>query len=200
MKGVIIHSDFLVNQLVQGNQLAFTKLYDQYSKQLYRNIFRMVKDEDVAQELLQDLFMKIWEIRENIDPGKSFKSFLYKVAENLVYGHFRKVAKDARMLDRLILVSTELYSSAEDLMIKRESHELLNLAIEQLSPQRKRIYKLCKFEGKSYKEVSQELGITTAAVNSQIILANKAIRQYFYLNKNIAVLLVVSEMIRHIKL
>ena len=190
----------LIKQLQEGNQLAFINLYDQYSKQLYRNIFRMVKDEDVAQELLQDLFMKIWEIRENIDPDKSFKSFLYKVAENLVYGHFRKVAKDARLLDKLILVSTELYSSAEDLMIRKESHELLNLAIEKLSPQRKRIYKLCKFDGKSYKEVSQELGITTAAVNNQIILANKAIRQYFYLNKDITVLLIVSELIRHAKL
>lgn len=188
----------LIKQLQKGNQLAFTNLYDQYSKQLYRNIIRLVKDEEIAKELLRDLFMKIWEIRENLDPDKSFKSFLYKVAENLVYGYFRKVAKNQRMIDRLIYVSTELDSNAEDKLITKESHALLNNAIENLSPQRKRIYKLCKFEGKSYKEVSDELGITTAAVNSQIILANKAIKQYFSLNQDIAVLLIVGEMMRHL--
>lgn len=194
-----LNTDLLVRCLKDGNQLAFTQLYDLFSKPLYRNISRLIKDEDIAKELLQDLFLKIWEIRETIDPDKSFKSFIYKVAENLVFGHFRKLSKEQRILDGLILVSTEHDTNAEDVIITKESHAFLHKAIENLSPQRKRIYKLCKFEGKSYKEVSQELGITTAAVNNQIILANKAIKQYFHLNQDLAVLFFVGELMRHLK-
>ena len=94
--------DLLTEQLKHDSEQAFTQLYDLFSKQLYRNILRLVKDKDIAEELLQDLFLKIWSNRHKIDPEKSFKSFLYKVAENLVYGHYRKVAQDERLIASLI--------------------------------------------------------------------------------------------------
>jgi RNA polymerase sigma-70 factor (family 1) len=188
----------LIKQLHQGSETAFTLLYDKYSKQLYRNIFRLVKDEDIAQELLQDLFLKIWESREHINPEKSFKSFLYKVAENLVYAHFRKIAKDNRIIARLVMSSAEFDTNVEDAIINKENQDLLKKAIEHLSPQRKHIYTLCKLDGKSYEEVSSELGISVSTISDHIVKANKAVKKYFYLNQDIAIILIASQLLKHL--
>jgi RNA polymerase sigma-70 factor (ECF subfamily) len=151
---------FLIHQLQHGSEQAFTLVYDKYSKQLYRNITHLVKDEDIAEELLQDLFLKIWENRWNINPDKSFKSYLYKIAENLVYTHFSKIAKDNRLIAKLVISYVDYDTNAEETIICQENHDLLKKAITNLSPQRKQVFTLCKLEGKSYEEVSKELGIS----------------------------------------
>jgi len=189
----------LIQQLQTGSEKAFTTLYDKYSQQLYRNILRLVKDDDIAQELLQDLFLKIWESRQNIKLEGSFKSFLYKVAENLVYAHFRKIAKDNRLIAKLIISYDDFETNVEETIISRENHDFLKKAIENLSPQRKHIYTSCKLEGKSYEEVSNELGISTSTVRNQIVKANKSIKQYFTLNQDMVIVLLASEILRHLK-
>jgi RNA polymerase sigma-70 factor (ECF subfamily) len=153
-----------------------------FARQLYRNILRLVKDEEIARELLQDRFLKVWESREKIRMDGSFKSFLSKVAENLIYTHFRRTAKGRRLIDKLILSSIEYVTNIEDVMITRETHDLLKKAIESLPPQRKRIYALCKLEGKSYEEVSNELGISTSTISDSVVKANKAVKKYFIEN------------------
>jgi RNA polymerase sigma-70 factor (ECF subfamily) len=194
-----LKTELLVKQLRWGSELAFTPLYDLYSKQLYRNILRMVKDEDVAQELLQDLFLKIWESQSSIDPEKSFRSFLYKVAENLVYMHFRKLSKDKRLIERLILSANVFENNVEDGIISKETNNLLKQAIEHLSPQMKKVFTLCKLEGKSYEEVSKQLGITTSTVSNHIVKANKAVKRYFLNNQEVALFVIISNLLLHTK-
>lgn len=190
--------ELLIKQLQQGSEQAFTQLYDKFSKQLYRNIVRLVKDEDIAEELLQDLFLKIWEGREKINPEKSFKSFLYKVAENLVYAHFHKIAKDNRIIARLVISYTEFDTYAEDAIISNKNHALLKKAIENLSPQRKFIYMRCKLEGKSYEEVSSELGISVSTISDHIEKGNKVVKKYFHLNQDIAIIVLASQFLKHL--
>ncbi|MDB5086748.1 MAG: polymerase sigma-70 factor [Mucilaginibacter sp.] len=191
--------NILIQQLQQGSERAFTIIYDKFSKQLYRNILRLVKDEFIAQELLQDLFLKIWEKRNTIKVEGSLKSFLYKVAENLVFMYFRKVAKDNRLIENLIIANIEFDINAEDIIISRQDRELLHAAIAKLSPQRKQVYSLCKLEGKSYDEVSNELGISTSTIRDHIVKANKALKQYLQLNNGISILLIIEQIILHKK-
>lgn len=187
----------LIQQLQQGSERAFTILYDKFSKQLYRNVLRLVKDEFIAQELLQDLFLKIWENRQSIKIEGSFKSFLFKVAENLVFMYFRKVAKDSRLIENLIRANIEFDINAEEIIISRQDQELLYAAIANLPPQRKQVYTLCKLEGKSYEEVSKELGISTSTISDHIVKANKTVKQFLQLNNGIALLFIVDQVIFH---
>lgn len=188
---------FLIEQIKQGDQPAFTLLYDKFSRQIYRNILRLVKDDDIAQELLQDLFLKIWEIRQDIKAEGSFKSFLHRVAENIVYMHFRKTAKDARLVEKLIAAYVDYESDPEESAISEENLDLLQIAIGTLPPQRKQIYTLCKLEGKSYDEVSKLLGISTSTISDHIVKANKTVKQYFLLNKNTIVIFILGELLNH---
>jgi len=187
-----IDTIFLLKQLQLGSEDAFSKIYDHFSKPLYRNILRLVQDEEIAQELLQDLFLHVWTKREQIDPDKTFWPYLYKIAKWLVLNHFRKVAQDKRLITHLIITTVDHVTNVEESLIDQETRALLMKAIEHLSPQRKEVFKLCKFEGKSYQEVGDILGISTATIRNQIVAANKSVKEFFLLNNNLAILFIIS--------
>jgi len=197
MKIVSTNQTILVEQLRHGSERAFTRLYDLYSKQLYKNLLRLVKDEDIAQELLQDLFLKVWEKRDTLNTEMSFKSLLYKIGENLAYMHFRRIAKDKRLIDQLIVSSMAFANSTEEKLILKESQGILKQAIENLPLKRKQVYIMCKLDGKSYDEVSHELGISTSTISNHIVLANKAVKQYFLANQDLAVFIIAAQILMH---
>lgn len=74
----------LLNQLKSGDQSAFTSIYSMFNRRIYLKVIQLVKEEAIAKDILQNVFMKIWEKRMQIDTDKSFQSFLYKMAINLV--------------------------------------------------------------------------------------------------------------------
>jgi RNA polymerase sigma-70 factor (family 1) len=181
----------LLKQLRQGEERAFNMLYKTYFKPLYRKVFSMIKDEMIADELIQDLFLKIWHKRGEIDPEHSFRSYLYTVANNLVYDYFRRIAKDKRLTARLLVNATDFYRHSDELLESKESRQLLMKAIDQLSPQRKLVFTYCKLEGKSYEETSKEMGISVATVNSHMTHSLRTVREYMLKNYDMAMVSVL---------
>lgn len=179
---MIILEDFyqksLLTDLKMGDENAFNGIYEAYSKPMYLKILGMVKDKDIADELLQELFIKLWDNREKIIPEKAFQSYLYTIAKNLVYNYFRKIASDNSLIEQLLLRGTEHYLNAEELLLNKETSELLKNAIDQLSPQRKLVFELCKIEGKSYEEASKILDISIATINSHMTKSLQSIKSY----------------------
>lgn len=178
----------LLEQLRRGEERAFNTLYKAYFKPLYRKVFSMIKDEMIADELIQDLFLKVWLKREEIDPEHSFQAYLYTVANNLVYDYFRKIAKDKKLTARLLVNATDFYMHSDELLESKESRRLVMEAVNQLSPQRKLVFTCCKLEGKSYEEASRELGISVATVNSHMTQSLRTVREYILKNYDVAVI------------
>lgn len=182
----------LLQQLQQGDERAFSKIYDHFSRPIYRNALRLVNDEEIAEEILQEVFLTVWTKRDEIDPKKTFWPFVYQIARFLVYNHYRKIAQDKRLLSHLIIITIDHVVDAEQTFIDQETHQLLMQAIEHLPPQRKLVFKLCKFEGKSYQEAGELLGISAATIRNQIVAANKSVKEYFLLNNHMVVILIIS--------
>lgn len=180
----------LLVKLRDGDQRAFQDLYHLYSKRILINTIRMVKDEDEAQEILQDVFIRLWNSRKNIDPDKPFRSYLLSINQNLVRDFFRREALDRKMQATLITQSTELYDHIESDLYFKESSALLQRAIDALPLQRRRIYTLCKIEGKSYNEVAEIMGITVPTVGNQLVKATQSIKAYFHAAKTYIAILV----------
>jgi RNA polymerase sigma-70 factor (family 1) len=183
-----IEKDLLI-RLSQGEEPAYNTLYKAYSKPLYLRILRMVKDVDIADDLLQELFIKLWDKRKNLDTEKSFQSYMYTVAQNMMYNHFRKVARDQALTQSLLLNVADHCLSGEELLENKQAAEILKQAIDLLSPQRKQVFHLCKIEGKSYEETSQIMGISTATVNSHMTKSLQSIKEYLLKHQDIAFLL-----------
>ncbi len=182
----------LLLQLKKGDEHAFEILYNNYKSRIAGNLFKLLKSDDLVKEVLQELFFKVWEARAQIDPEKSFKSYLFRIAENLVHDYFRKMAKDKRLLAKIVASSSELYLHIEQDMVSKEDIQRLQQAIDLMPPQRKMVYTLCKLEGKSYKEVEDILGINAKTISSHMLQANRFLRAYFKSSSTLTISLVLS--------
>ena len=178
----------LLSLLKQGNEQAFEKIYDSYSSRLFGNVFKMVKSETTTQEILQDVFIKIWSNRASIDLDKSFRSYLFRIAENQVYDFFRKASRDKKIQAQLFATATEGYEHIEEMIYRKENALLLQKAIDSLSPQRQQIFRLIKLDNKSYEEVSRQLGISVSTISDHIVKANKAIREFIFTHKDMTII------------
>lgn len=178
-KGLYEERDLLL-RLQAGDERAFEILYRLHSKAIYRKILGMVKVADIADELTQNLFIKVWQKRELIDPDKKFIFYVLQMAGNLVYDFYRKMHREQKLQEEVIAISTELYSHTEEELIYKESKAAIDSAIAALPPQQRQVFTLCKIEGKSYAEVSKLLGISTSTISNHIVQATRAIKRMLY--------------------
>jgi RNA polymerase sigma-70 factor (family 1) len=183
---------FLLQQLKHGSEPAFNALYHLHSKMLLGNIRNLVKDEEVAKELLQDLYLKVWENREAIDTDRSFKSFLFTIGRNMVYDYLRRVSLDKKAKLKLMAGALEFYSHSEEDLDFKESKEVLQNAVNTLPPQCRQVYTLSKLEGKSHQEISRQLGISISTVNNHMVKANKVVRSFLFHNRDLTIIFITS--------
>lgn len=168
----------LLLKLKDGDETVFTHFYKLYSGQMYVNILKMVKDEQIAEELVQELFTKIWHKREVVHLASDFKAYLYKTGQNLVYDFFRKLQRNQQMQERFRKVVTEYYSHIEESLQLKQSEALLEKALGKLSVQQRKVYHLCKIQGYTYKEAAEELGISVHTVKEYLTRASFLVREY----------------------
>lgn len=168
----------LLLRLAKGDEAAFTALYRHYSGPLYINFLRMVKDEAIAEEIIQDLFSRIWLKRETINIEKNFSAYLYRTGYNLVMDFYRKVKRDQVLYDKFRQIATENYSHIEEILHLKDSQALISKALDTLAPQQRKVFELCRIEGHTYKEVAELLGISPHTVKEYFVKANQAIRKY----------------------
>ena len=163
--------------LRSGCQSAFRRIYSLYSGRIYLNISKIVKSEQDAAELLQEVFIKVWDKRELIDVEQSFRSYLFQIARYTVYNFIRKNNMEKQIQAYLSRHNTQLSTHVEEQLDEKQDEQWLYQTIEQLPPQRRLIYRLCKIEGKSYAEVSSLLRISTSTINDHIVKATKYIKE-----------------------
>ncbi|UPZ37984.1 sigma-70 family RNA polymerase sigma factor [Sphingobacterium sp. PCS056] len=186
----------LLFDLKNGSVKAFDEIYGRYKRPITINLFALLKDRDLVEETLQELFCRLWEKRGNIDPQQSVQAYLYRIAGNLVNDHFRNIAKNRRLAARFWEVIQAQTQSQPEADIQKAMDEALFRTIEQLPPQCQRVFKLCKIEGKSYEEVSTILGISVSAVKDNIIRANRFLHAHYSYEAVTAVFLVTSYVLK----
>lgn len=180
-----------IRRISQGDAEAFHAIYRYYSPRIYGKLIKVLKSEDLAADILQDLFSIIWQKREEIDPDKSFGAFLFKISDNLVIDLFRKVKRDQQLIEKLIKAGTENWESTEEWLFRKENEAWLAKAIESLPPQRKLVFELCKLENKSHEEVSRLLNISRATVNNHLVKATQNLKALASGKSDLAGLLLV---------
>ena len=180
------NEQLLLNGLRQGDQASFDQLYQLYSERLYLNLLKLVKHPETAEEILQDIFIQVWEKRNTIEIHTSIRAYLFRIGENKVYDFYRKVRRDKVLYAHVKAAASEQYTHIEETLLYRENEQLLHAAVTALPPQRRQVFELCKLQGKTYEQVSAQLGISTSTINDHIVKATRSIRQYFYSHDNTA--------------
>jgi len=171
------HDDQSLVQLLQkGNVEAFDLLFEAYSSRLFGFALKYFKNEADAEELVQEVFVKVWENRQMLKSELSFKSYLFTIALNQIRKHFNKKATSLRYLKSL----QNEPEFTENQSINDDNYESaliqINLIIEQMPPRRREIFMKSKMEGKSSKEIAAELNISAGTVDNQVSESLRFIR------------------------
>ena len=182
----------LLERLKSGDADAFRVVYNSYHSQLYRYVLRYVKVPELAEDVIHDVFLKLWEVRKQIKPELSIIGYLYRISRNHVFKLFKKIMVDAALRKQIILKIDEAANRSSDQYLQwREYSNLLQGAIEKLSPQQQKVFKLCRIDGKTYEETAQILGISPYTVKEYMSLSLKYIREYFHCNADISLSLLL---------
>ena len=166
----------LVQLLQKGNVAAFDLIFEVYSPKLFGFAMKYFKNESDSEELVQEVFVQVWEYRLTLKSELSFKSYLFTIALNQIRKYFNKKAVALRYLESL-QKNPEL---TDNEIIQNDDYEStlqqINIIIEQMPPRRREIFLKSKLEGKSSKEVAAELNISAGTVDNQVSEALRFIR------------------------
>ena len=172
----------LILLLKQSSKDAFTALYKQYWKQVYNFSRLYLTSADAAEEVVQEVFIKIWETREFLREDDHFKGLLFIITRNLIFNRYRKNVNEEFYKVTVLAALEEPYDVEEEI----DAHNLkeyIDRLIDELPPRRREIFNLSRKGQKSYKEIALLLDISEKTVENQISEALK------YLKKNITLLL-----------
>ena len=181
--------------LTRNNEAAFSELYVRYKDKLYYFCLHLLKSKEEASDIVQEIFIRIWESRNFINPDLSFSSFLYTMARNSILNYFRDIDIDVKVKEILATQKVTEEEAIDSKIIYTEYQVILQNAISQLPPQRRKIFNMSRIESMSHKEIAAELGISVNTVQEHISEALKFIKAYFSKHADMSISLLLAAFI-----
>ena len=158
--------------LKEGNMVAFDAIYEKYCRRLFGFVIRYVKQETDAEEIVQDVFLKIWENREKINAYSSFESYLFTISYNSAISLLRKRIHEKKYLDHLkYLQHEDIMDELTDELCFKELNNKIQSLLNELTPRQKEIFMLSREEGLTHDEIAKKLGISVNTVKNHIVTA-----------------------------
>lgn len=174
-----LHNEtYLLEQLSQSHEPAFRKLYAGYSSGIYAVALRHLKLPHLAEDIVQAVFLKLWESRAELHSIQHFSSWLYILVRNTIISSLRKQGSHDAYVKYLKERMETVTDSPELFLLKKEQAELVQQGIARLSPQQRTAISLQREEGLSYEEIGQRMGIATNTVRVHLYKAMESLRNY----------------------
>ena len=180
----------LIAKIKDGDVNAFRKIYDLHSKPLFRFSFSYLKDSFEAEEIVQDVFLKIWENRSNIDEEKSFKSYLYRITVNKIFNELKHRVVKQKYEQHAINIDRHSNETPDSTMQFHELNSKLENLLAQLPEQQRTIFILSRWKGLSNAEIAEKLSLSIRTVENQIYRAAKFIKLHISDDYPILILLI----------
>ncbi len=169
----------LLRDLAQGNLIAFDALYDHYRQPVYANIIKLVRQTETAEDILQEVFVALWENRHKIDTGKSVGGWLFVVSHNKALSVLKKQVRESIVVTwQPDVPDTPATDDRPDEELYGLQMALIEEAVEHLPARKRDVFRRCRFEGQSSEEVAHQIGISTASVDDYLKQSTRFIRDY----------------------
>lgn len=178
IKRADIDSD-LISGLKKDDHDSFQKLFEYYSNPLYKFALGYLKSKEVAEDLVQEVFIKIWNNRKNIKTNTSFQSYLFTIALNSVRKYFNKLSQQNEFKHQILIDFSKNQSDFDKNTDYQYLLDRLDELINQMPEKRREVFIKKKYEEKSLKEIAEELSITTKTVEYHITEAMKYLKKEF---------------------
>ncbi len=173
-----------------GDILAFRKIYDGFSEPLYRFAYSYLKDSFEAEEIVQDVFLKVWEKRDEIDEQKSFKSYLYRITINKIFNELKHRVVKQKYEQHLLNFDQLTHETPESSIQFQELNKKLELLLTKLPEQQRAIFIMSRWKGLSNAEIAEKLNLSIRTVENQIYRAAKFVKLHLNDDYPIAILII----------
>lgn len=166
----------LFRLIALGDEPAFAELFRRYDRRIYPFALKMIKNPVLAQEITQEIFIKIWRYRETLSAIDQPESYILTIAARHTLDQIKKRLNENRMLQRFSAGLSSTHNDPEELLLLKDTEDLIQQAVDQLPPQQKSVYLLSRRQGMSYEEIGRELNISPNTVRNHLVKALAAIR------------------------
>jgi len=144
----------------------FTDIFKNHEYRLYTLVLHLTKSDQYAKTIVQEIFLKLWVQRSNLHTIDNIEAWLYKLAENRIIDFLKKTASDRKLRDTLWINIHHMAGDVGEKVSSKMYNKIIDKAIDQLPPQRKRIYRLSKEDGLNYSEITRQLNFPGKIINN----------------------------------
>ena len=181
----------LLIQASQGDEKAFRELYNMYRSKIYSIACKLTGVESAAEDIVQEVFIKLWMHRDKMSEINYFNSYLNTITRNHIFNTLRKIAHEDAFLRNLLSKSEKTDKDSFDTVVYNQLQKLVNSAVELLPPQQKKIYLLSRSEGLDHKEIAEKLHISKSTVKGHMVQALRFIKKYLTAHTDHALMVLI---------
>ncbi len=167
----------IIKKFKEGDPAAFDAIYHQYSRRLYNLALGLLKDPDSAGEIVQEVFVKLWEKRSQVNIALNFENYIVTIACNCIRNHSKRKSIEAKVKDYLKNNSPDSINNTDSSVLYNELFELACKTIDKLPPQRKTVYNLSRQEGMKIKQIAKTLNISPRTAENHLSRALKYLKE-----------------------
>lgn len=168
----------LLKLVAEGDKLAFRQLFDLYKLRLFAFVLHLTNSKADAEEIVQDVFAKLWESRGMLSKVEFPDKYIYTIARNKTLNHLTKLARDRQLLNQLWVNLSQTDNTTEEILQAQESGRLISAAVSRLNEQRQTIFRLSREQGLSHDEIAAQLGLSKSRVKNILVEILKHIRDH----------------------
>ncbi len=167
----------ILQQVAVGDESAFRALFDEHWQNIYGVAYMLTKSVPMAEDMVQDIFLKIWMKKEQLPSIENFRNYLFIVARNHIFNELKKRSTDILFTDQLLDYFNDNKETPEKKLLQKEASHLIQQAIDRLPQQQKMVYRLSREEGLSRNEIAERLDLSPNTVRNHLAKALEMIRQ-----------------------
>ncbi|RAK02290.1 RNA polymerase sigma-70 factor (ECF subfamily) [Larkinella arboricola] len=178
----------VLRRIAQGDEKAFAALFDHYHQRLGIHIYRITKSTELAEEIVHDVFLKIWLNRELLGEIENFQAYLFVLSKNAALNGLKKLANEQARITELDADQLQIAETTED----DYRYLLIDEAIDRLPFQQRQVYLLSRHERLSYAEIAERMSLSRETVKKYLQLSTESISSYIRKRLVISVLLLIQ--------
>jgi RNA polymerase sigma-70 factor (ECF subfamily) len=182
----------LLLQVANGNEQAFKALFDNYHSRLFQYILNLTKSKEAAEELVMDVFTKLWLGRDTLTEIENIDGFLFRIAHNKSIDFLRSAARNRNLSDFIWdRIQVPEHANPDQLLMIKEYETKLKEAINLMTPARRRVYQMSREQGLTHQQIAEELNVSKNTVTNQVMEAQRFIRNYLLKHVDIIIIMTV---------
>ncbi len=167
----------LFYRLSQNDKGAFTLIFDHYEPRIYPFLLRITKSETAAEEIVQELFIKLWTLRAEADKIENPRSYIFRMATNKALSHLRSLSKTTKLMQHVAGNTATARNITQENIDYKQTEDIINKLADQLPTQQQKVYKLSRQQGMSNEEIAEQLHISPSTVKNHLTEALRFIRE-----------------------